>query len=396
MQVPRPRPRGPNAVPDPGSVGVAAPLGRDARLIADRLRTAGVPAEAHTSIDGLCDRVEGGHLGTLVLTAEAVTDTPPARRLRDLLRDQPLWSDIPVLVLGAQGQHARDARRLIGLLSLHPSATVLERPVPSSVLVAAARLAMTARERQIDVRNGLAELERAKQQLEARVEARTREVRRLASDLTLAEHAERRRIAHLLHDDLQQRLHGLSVTLTLLGRAVEAGQAERAADLLERAERTLSGATSLTRSLSHEMSPPLLAGGGVSEVIEWATARAGELYGLRADVEVDPGATVAQEDVRVLLSQILGELLFNVAKHAGVSRARVSAHDTGGPTVRVVVEDEGVGFDPVALAESTGGLGLASTRERAELIGGRVEVESAPGRGTRVVVEVPSEAGTPG
>ena len=385
MPFPRSRPRAPDALPRAGVVGIAAPLGRDGELIANRLRGSGLKAQAYADLDGLCDAFEADRLGALVLTAEAVKD-PGAARLRELLWKQPTWSDIPVLVLAAPGQGTSDQNRLLARIGARPSATVLERPVSAAVLVGVTHLAMLARERQLDVRDVLLELKRANERLEARVEARTREVRRLAADLTLAEQTERRRVAHLLHDDLQQRLYGLSVTLDLLGNATEGeDQTHR---LLKRAKDTLAGTVSLTRTLSHGLAPPLLGGEGVVELIGWVASRAESEFGIEVDIEMDDGVAVAQEAVRILLGQILGELLFNAAKHSGTERVRVVAREAPDPSmVRVVVEDEGTGFDP---SEEREGLGLTSSRERAQLIGGRVTIDSAPGAGTRVTVEVPS------
>jgi signal transduction histidine kinase len=102
---------------------------------------------------------------------------------------------------------------------------------------------------------------------------------------------------------------------------------------------------------------------------------------------------VADADLRVLLYQLLRELLFNVIKHAGTGRARLTA-ERDGEHVRVVVEDEGTGFDPAELEEpQADGLGLPSVRERLELVGGQLDVASAPGQGTRVSITVPTTAG---
>jgi PAS domain S-box-containing protein len=224
------------------------------------------------------------------------------------------------------------------------------------------------------------ELARANRELEGRVEERTGQVRELARALTLAEHEERRRIAHVLHEDLQQTLAGAQIRVAL-------GDADRAEGLLSEAIET-------TRRLSHELSPPLVRGGSVSELLEWVAARKRKLYGLDVTSEVRGEVTLGREDLRVLLYQLLRELLFNVAKHAGTGRARVTA-ERAGDRVRVVVADEGAGFDPAALdaARAPAGLGLPSVRERLELVGGRLEVESAPGEGTQVTVELPVETG---
>ena len=98
------------------------------------------------------------------------------------------------------------------------------------------------------------------------------------------------------------------------------------------------------------------------------------------------------EDVKVLVFEAVRELLFNAVKHAGVSWARVAVGRDGGPGIRVTVSDEGAGFDPKTLNRSEeilSGLGLFSIRERIELIGGRFEIESAPGKGSRFTLSVP-------
>ncbi len=221
----------------------------------------------------------------------------------------------------------------------------------------------------------------ANAKLETRVEERTSQVRAqgdrirsLARALTLAEQEERRRLALVLHDDLQQVLYGAQIQ-------AELGNSARVAALLDEAART-------ARSLSHELAPPILRGRTLADLFEWLTRRERALYGLEVDHD-GGGVEVPSEEVRVLLYRLLRELLFNVAKHAGTDRARLTAERSDGG-VRVVVEDEGAGFDPSVLEGLAGGLGVASVRERLEAVGGRLEVASAPGEGTRVTIEVPS------
>ena len=213
--------------------------------------------------------------------------------------------------------------------------------------------------------------------LEARVEARTAQVRELARALTLAEQDERRRIAHVLHDDLQP---------TLAGAQIAAAQAD-----LERLEAILDRAIHVARTLSHELSPPLLRGDDFRGLLDWLVEKKREDYGLAVELDVRGEVAVPEAHLRILLYQILRELLFNVVKHAGTDAARVTAERLDGH-VRVVVEDEGAGFDPGALEGGTaGGLGLPSVRERLELVGGTVDVVSAPGDGTRVTMEFPTD-----
>ncbi len=221
-------------------------------------------------------------------------------------------------------------------------------------------------------RRGERELRELNEKLEARVEERTRQVRELSRSLALAEQEERRRIAYVLHDDLQQVLAGALM-------ADDPGQVRALID----------NAIDLTRSLSHELSPPLLHGEDLGDLLDWLAERKRELYGLEIDVEVRGHGLMPETDLRILVYQVLRELLFNVVKHAGTKRVRVMAERTD-HYVRVVVEDEGAGFDPATLEKAENvGLGLPSVRERVGLVGGSLEVVSAPGRGARITIAVP-------
>lgn len=373
----------------PLAVGVVAPLGRDAQLIVGRLRDGGVPAQPVESLEALTDGLEAGHLGVGLVTSESVAEGLGLRRLAAWIQTQPVWSDVPVIVLAAPGHSVAESHWQLGQITARPTGTILERPVHANVLVSAARLALLVRQRQLESRDLLDQLRQANETLERRVDERTTEVRRLAADLTLAEHAERRRIAHLLHDDLQQRLHGLAVTLALLGRAVDSADEVRTQSLIGQSQRTLGGATDLTRSLSHELAPPILNGERITDLIDWATAHARDRYGLTLHATVDESLSVKQDDIRVLMWQVLSELLFNVSKHAGSAEAWVTVQAAPRPGhVRLAVEDHGHGFDPCGL-QGPRGLGLASVRERIELVGGDLSIQSAPGAGTRVTVDVP-------
>ena len=387
-----------SAIPDPRAprpgterVGVLAPVGRDAALIAARLASAGVDAEVFASADALCDGVARGRAGVVVLTSETLRHAASAARLRATLAAQPAWSDVPLVLLVESGRPAGEGVRLLDRAGVGRNATVLERPLSTASLVGTVRIAVLARRRQVEVRDLLLALEDANRTLEARVESRTAEVRRLAAALTLAEQEERRRVAYLLHDDLQQRLHGLQITMALLEKAV--GGDPTGGGLVEKADAALAEAVCLTRSLSHDLAPPVLRGGDLAELLHWLADWAQDLHGLTVEVDAG-GVSGLDEAVRVLLYRAIRELLFNAAKHAGTDRARLTARPTA-DGVRVVVEDEGVGFETGALVAGAGGLGLAAVRERLELVGGRFEVASGPGRGTRVTIEVPTPTDAP-
>ncbi len=224
---------------------------------------------------------------------------------------------------------------------------------------------------------------RLNETLEASIATRTEQVHKLSARLAHAEHEERRRIALVLHDDLQQQLTGLAMILHVLWQS-PATDAHRA--FQSQADRILTDATALTRSLSTEMSPPVLSSDDFGEVVRWLAASTSDKFQMEVAVEVQGRCDVPDDGVRTLLYQTLRELLFNVVKHAGTTRASVRVHRDGGAIV-ATVEDHGDGFD--ADAAAAGGFGLFSVRERIEMIGGQVEVDSEPGRGTTVMISVP-------
>ena len=229
--------------------------------------------------------------------------------------------------------------------------------------------------------------------LEARIEQRTAQVRQLASKLTRAEQAERRRISQILHDDLQQRLYGVHLKMSFIRRDAEAGNQERLAKNVSDAEAWIDAAIGTTRQLTVDLSPPVLKTEGLVDALGWLVVQMKDMHNLDVEIEAEHAFYVPDENLRVLLFQILRELLFNAVKHAGTDRVTIALQDVDDHlAIRVI--DEGHGFDveaAAARAEQDGGFGLFSVRERLNLVGGRMEIDSAPGKGTRVTLHVPGE-----
>ncbi len=232
----------------------------------------------------------------------------------------------------------------------------------------------------------------ALEMLEGRVEERTREVRELASMLTVAEQQERRRLARLLHDDLQQLLVSIQVRLALARRKAEQEDREGSLGQIERGLDLLDQALTRTRHLSVELRPPLLEEEGLVPAFEWLKVEMGDLHGLRVDLVAEEEADVVSPQMRVLVFQVVRELLFNITKHANTSNASIELRRDGDGAA-ITVTDEGQGFDPRTLHRPkdnvASGFGIFSARERLRLQGGDLEVRSEPGQGTRVVVHAP-------
>ena len=226
--------------------------------------------------------------------------------------------------------------------------------------------------------------------LEERVETRTRQVRELARKLTMVEQEERRRFAHILHDDLQQLLYGMEMKLGLIRADLEEAAQPRLVDDLDEARGWIAQALAMTRQLTVDLTPPVLESDGLVDALRWLQPHMRDLHGLEVELEAAHRFHVLDQDLRVLLFQIVRELLFNIKKHAGVEKAKVQLEEDDEHLI-LRVSDDGCGFELEELTarEPEGGFGLFSIRERLGLLGGSLELHSHPGEGTRATVRMP-------
>ncbi len=232
-----------------------------------------------------------------------------------------------------------------------------------------------------------AERDRAQKELEQR----SAELRLLAAELTHTEERERRRLAQAIHDELQQLLVAAKLCADTIRKQTE----PPASATVDQMEELLKESISVARSLTFELSPPVLYDLGLARALEWLGRWIGSKHGLTVSVHASREADPDNEDLRVLLFQAARELLFNIVKHGAVRTAEVHLSRSGDNQVRVVVSDAGVGFDPEAcLGEGSAqaGFGLFSIRGRLDLFGGRMEIESKPGRGSRVTLWAPMDS----
>ncbi len=230
--------------------------------------------------------------------------------------------------------------------------------------------------------------------LESRVAERTEELDRKAKqlqkltlDMSETEDRERRRLAEILHDDLQQVLAAAKFHLGLLRR-----QAWRDSSLQAigaEIDQMLKDAIEKSRSLSHELSPAVLHHGDFVEILEWLARQVRVKHGLVVHVRADGQVSAQSDTLKAVLYKAAQELLFNTIKHAQVKEAGIRVRRMG-QCVCLSVSDRGRGFDPQDLGHAAG-FGLLSIRERIDLLGGRMTIRSEKGKGSTFYIAVPDD-----
>jgi signal transduction histidine kinase len=371
---------------------IIAPVGQDAAAMATLLDAQGFETQICNGSAEYSGQITDS-AGALLVTEEAL-ESGQGSLLFDILKAQPPWSELPLIILTSGGESRR-----AGLLNLAAAAagsvTLLERPISTLTLTRSVQVALRSRRRQYQVRDLVTQLANLNQTLEQRVARRTakaieqaQKLRLLSAELSLAEEAERRRIAEMLHEDLQQLLVAARMQLAALCRTRLAAQREpiarEIADVLERS-------FELTRSLSVELAPPVLHEHGLAAALEWLAAETRKNYNVEITVEADPSANPKAADVRIFLFRAVRELLLNSVKHALGSAVHITMQHLRPSKVRITVADGGPGFDPTSLdAQRTGSqkLGLFNIRDRVKSFGGEFHIKSRPKRGTRITVSL--------
>jgi len=209
----------------------------------------------------------------------------------------------------------------------------------------------------------------------------------LAGRLINASEAERSRIARELHDDICQRLALLSLELeqvTLGENVLTAADNARIADIRKGCARIAGD----VQKLSHELHNSKLQDLGIAAALRDFCREFSEHQNVSVDFTHEDVPSFLPTDVSLCFFRVVQEALHNAAKYSGATRFSVDLRGTA-DGIQLVVSDDGAGFD-VETAKRSGGLGLFSMQERVHLLSGIFSIESAPGRGTRIVASVPS------
>jgi PAS domain S-box-containing protein len=227
-----------------------------------------------------------------------------------------------------------------------------------------------------------------RRQARRRLAAYQRRLRSLASELVLSEERERRRLSVFLHDQIGQALAMAKMRLQAWTAADTPGDARQVASEVQEIIEQVIGDT---RSMTFDLSPPILYELGFAAAVEWLLERLADKEGLRFEFVNDAEPKLLAEDVRVALFLAVRELLMNVIKHARAKGVNVSIQQTDDElTVQIV--DDGRGFEAEKVAapgSRAGGFGLFNIREHLGHLGGRFDIASAPGQGTKATLAVP-------
>jgi len=297
-------------------------------------------------------------------------------------------------------RQARDGRRIPISLTVSPirdaqgtiiGASKVARDVTERTLAQEA-LRRAHDELEDQVRARTADLVRANESLRAEIDRRQRiehQRAQLFTRLVLAQEDERRRIARELHDQLGQQMTALRLTL----EALKAVAVERT-ELRTQVETLQELAKQLDQDIAFrvwELRPAALEGLGLAAALAEYAGNWSKRFGIRAEVHMSrPTDRRLTPEMEATIYRFAQEALNNVVKHSQADRVDI-ALEHGHEYLSLIVEDNGIGFDPSAAAAANG-FGLIGMRERAALADADFQIESAPGSGATVILRVPVTA----
>jgi signal transduction histidine kinase/CheY-like chemotaxis protein len=363
--------------PDRMHIPILLPTGRDADLVSKMLDKEMIDLAVCSSFNDLLEEIQKG-CGPFILGDEALSGNNIERLMKNL-DEQPEWSDLPAIIfLGSNPEW-----KLLNQLVERRSMPLIQRPVKKTMLIIMVRAALELRRRQYQIRDLLQDLRETNDQLGSR----TLLLQQLALELTMSEERERRRIAQILHDDLQQILVSAKIQTELLTENLKGENAQEVQNIYA----TLAKAMDTTRALSHELNPAFLYGYNLGSALKQIFSTMGENYGLRVESTIELEDVKVTDGIKIFVCRTVQELFLNCAKYSGSDR--ISLKVSGRHNfLTVSAADDGAGFDPENLkirGGMEGGFGLFSIQERAKALGGSFQVESSPNKGSRFSIKIP-------
>lgn len=306
---------------------------------------------------------------------------PNTKPLEVLRRVHSHATRVPTLIVSSRS----DGETAIAAFKLGAQDFILQKPDYHTELVFS--LNSMLRRAEVERQNArlTTELEALNRSLEAQVVTRTRELQALSLRLLRIQEDERRAIARELHDEIGQLLTGLKLQLESAQKAAGdtplraqiAGAMVTATDLLEH-----------VRILTQQYRPRVLDDLGLAPALEWHAKQFTKQTGIAVDLDLSLPEGRLPGELETVSYRIIQEALTNAARHAQAKRVSVTA-TTDDKKLIVEISDRGRGFDVNKALARTDSLGLAGLRERVNLAGGRIEIFSRVGEGTRLSAEFP-------
>jgi signal transduction histidine kinase len=400
----------------PGKVLICAPTGRDGPLLVRYLLRDGVQSVCYDTVENLTEALDEHALAVII--AEEALRPRGVERLFQVLKNQPPWSDVTLILLThGNEQDSQVGSGLVHLFGVHGNVTMLERPLRVPTMISAVRSALRARNRQYEVRDLLKQRERnelvlqeAREELERRVLQRTLEISKVNSDLHRevaerlnAENAlrqlsqnvvqvqdeERRRIARELHDSAGQYLSAVTLTLGQLARRLDAS-GDRNKQLVQEALDLVGDCIKEVRTMSYLLHPPVLDDFGLASALRWYVEGFSLRCGIIVRLDLAEELPRFPSEVETALFRIVQEGLTNVHRHSGGLKASVelkaSSHH-----ISTTITDNGHGMTKDTLfnvAKGQGGVGLMGMYERVKKLGGTLHIDSGE-LGTTIKAELP-------
>lgn len=232
-----------------------------------------------------------------------------------------------------------------------------------------------------DMRGVSTDIDRLAASFNRMLERLERERRRSGEMVLQAQEEERKRIARDLHDEVNQALTALLLRIEAAAQDAPPALREELAETKRLANQAMGELLDLARQLR----PTALDDHGLVAALRTHVREQDRRGPASARFWADPTVEDLPSDVQVVIYRVAQEALINAARHAGATRIEVSL-ESGDSCVSLIVADNGSGF---TFAEEGKGLGLSGMRERALLVGGRLDIDSRPGKGTTVRLEVP-------
>ena len=342
------------------------------------------------------------HWGVLIRQDESVLLARSVSTRRTLLWLGPALLGLGLLFAWGAARSVRDPVALLTDSAERIAYGDLNQPIPDLGRDEVGRLGRSLEQMRMALKASMGHVERANAELEQRVEARTHELEDLYRQLKerdawreellrkviSAQEDERRRLARELHDETSQTLSALAMKIETALASSSGASHDRLAEAKALTVRTIEE----LHRIIFDLRPSVLDDLGLLSAIRWYAERHLERRGISVRCEFSGFGGRLMPELETALFRVAQEAITNIAKHSGAETVLIQGLERDG-RITIEIEDDGKGFSPESLpppAARERGLGLMGMRERVELFGGTIELDSAPGSGTRIAVSVPA------